>query len=173
MHYLDKTYPTHGPALIPAGTDALHVAFTHAFASTAAQPMLRIMMPATYDVLDPRSQAYFKRTREAWFKCPLDELAPKGSARRREIWDAVRDGFGTVAKWLPADEEERLLFGGEQIIYADVTVAAFLKWMQVILGQESEEWKDALTWDGGRWARFLSKFDQYGAVDVGSKLTDQ
>ena len=30
--------------------------------------------------------------------------------RRREIWDAIRDGFGTVAKWLPADEEERLLF---------------------------------------------------------------
>ena len=77
-----------------------------------------------------------------------------------------------MAKWLPADEEERLLFGGEQVIYADVTVAAFLKWMQVILGQESEEWKDALSWDGGRWARFLSKFDQYGTVDVGSKLTD-
>ena len=55
-----------------------------------------------------------------------------------------------------------------KIIYADVTIAAFLKGLQVLLGEDDEEWRDVLIWDGGRWAMF----GQYGAVDVGSKRAD-
>ena len=173
--YLEKTYPSaSGPTLIPDGTDVLHSVFENAFSQAVVYKAIMVMNPVAYEVLSPRAQEYFYRTRKAWFGVPLDQLPPKGSAARREAWGPVRAGFSTVAQWLPADKDgkERLLFGGDKIIYADLIVASFLTWMHVLLGDDNEEWQDILTWDGGRWARFFKLFESYGAADAGTKLEE-
>ncbi|KAI0712276.1 hypothetical protein C8Q76DRAFT_797147 [Earliella scabrosa] len=162
VRYLDETYPTHGPVLLPAGTAALHAAFEHAFFDAAACRLPAAMMSATYAGLNPASQAYFKETREAWFGS-LD------AADHGEAWAGVKAGFHVVAGWLDAEAEGAPFFGGEGIVFADVTVAAFLRCLQAVFGAESAEWRDVLEWDGGRWARLMEAFGKYGAVDEGSK----
>ncbi|KAI0769977.1 hypothetical protein C8Q74DRAFT_1369215 [Fomes fomentarius] len=138
--YLDKTYPS-TPALLPAGTDALHEAF---------------------------HEEYFRRTRKAWGF----ELEKLEGGTYREAWAQIKNGLHNVAGWLPdgADGKERLLFGGDKVIYADIAVASTLKWIQVVFGKDSEEWQDILRWDGGRWARFVEAFKKYDVSDAGSNL---
>ncbi|RPD66781.1 hypothetical protein L226DRAFT_518873 [Lentinus tigrinus ALCF2SS1-7] len=171
--YLDKTYPD-TPTLIPKETDALHAAFQRAFAAVLISgngDFPSLMMPETQARLNPASQGYFRRTREEWFGTALEELAPHGSEKRRKHWEGVKNAFHEVAGWLQAGGQDNLVFlGNQRICYADVTVAAFLVWLRITFGEASEEWKDVLTWDGGRWAKFAEAFREYEHVDEGSSL---
>ena len=172
--YLDKTYPdTH--QLLPRETAALQKAFLRAFAADVIPgprgDFFKVMMPPTHANLNERSQPYFRKTREAMLGEPLEEIAPKGSEKEKRLWEGARDGFHAVAEWLDAagdGGEDKLFFGGDRIVFADVTVAAFLVWIRCIFGEESEEWQNVLGWDGGRWARFMQAFKKYEAVDTGS-----
>ncbi|KAI0356412.1 hypothetical protein OH77DRAFT_1519948 [Trametes cingulata] len=168
VRYLDKTYPD-TPRLIPAGTDALHAAFDHAFLSVLRNDILPIMFPATAKKLPPRSAAYFYATREVIMGGKLDELAPPGPIREK-YWSGIREAFHKYAQWLQADGTDKLFFTGDKIAYADVTVASYLMWMRAILGASNEEWVAVESWDGGRWARFMEAFKAYEAVDAGEDV---
>ncbi|KAI0720561.1 hypothetical protein C8T65DRAFT_633549, partial [Cerioporus squamosus] len=153
--YLDKTYPgTH--TLFPKETAALQHAFLRAFAAEVMPgpkddfARVAMLVPQTYAMLNERSQPYFRRTREALLGQALEEVAPRGSERARGIWEGAREGFHAG------------------IVFADVAVAGVLAWTRFTFGEESEEWKGVLGWDGGRWGRFMEKFRQYEAVDAGS-----
>ncbi|KAI0766382.1 hypothetical protein BD413DRAFT_636143 [Trametes elegans] len=165
--YLDRTYPD-APRLLPAETDALHAAFNVGFRSVLLDDLCPITIPATADILPPRSAAYFRATREVAFGAKLTELAPAGSEKRAKHWAGVKGAFDQYAKWLEADGSDKLFFlGTDRVAYADITIAAFLMWIRTVLGAESEEWKDVLTWNGGRWAKFAEAFEKYGSVDAG------
>ncbi|PIL22576.1 hypothetical protein GSI_15265 [Ganoderma sinense ZZ0214-1] len=170
--YLDATYPTHGPRLIAADADALHAAFQVAFQTTLFEGMhlAYLCMPPSHDILNEPSAAYFKATREAHFG-PFDELAPKGSEKRKRHWEGFKGNLGKIAGWFGADGKEKVLFsGGEEgkIVYADIVIAAQLRWMRAVFLEESEEWQDIVIWDGGRWKRLTEVFRKYEAVDEGT-----
>ncbi|RDX53699.1 hypothetical protein OH76DRAFT_1398812 [Lentinus brumalis] len=171
--YLDKTYPD-TPMLIPKETDALHAAFQRAFAAVfnpGNAGFSWIMMPETYVRLNPASQGYFRRTREQWFGMALEELAPRGSEKRQKHWEVVKDAFHEVAGWLQAGGQERLFFlGGETICYADIVIAAFIIWFRNTFSEDSAEWRDMLSWDGGRWGKLTEAFRKHESVDDGSPL---
>ena len=160
--YLDRTYPN--PVLIPKGTDALHEAFTEAFRTALATDLVHVGLLPTWAQLNPYSQEYFRRTREARFG-KLEDVAPEGSEKRAKHWKAVEDGLHMLKGWIEADGTEKLFFTGESIAYADVTVAAFLTWIKTVFGEGSKEWRDVMEWDDGRWARFMGEFDAIGGVD--------
>ncbi|KAL1950704.1 hypothetical protein VTO73DRAFT_5828 [Trametes versicolor] len=163
--YLDKTYPD-TPRLIPEGTAALHAAFTQAFRAVLTKDLMPITIPATADHLPPRSEAYFRATREVFFGGPLQELAPPGPKREKH-WAEVKKAFGTYAQWLHADGVDKPFILGDKIGYADVTIASFAVWIRIVLGEDSKEWTDLKTWDGGRWATYMDTFKQYEDVDAG------
>ncbi|KZP08006.1 hypothetical protein FIBSPDRAFT_939222 [Athelia psychrophila] len=50
---------------------------------------------------------------------------------------------------------------GNQISYADATIAAYLIWMRTAFGSESAEWKDVLTWQDGKWAIYMKEFERF------------
>ncbi|KAI0826891.1 hypothetical protein BC628DRAFT_1338719 [Trametes gibbosa] len=164
VRYLDKTYPNVGPRLVPADTDALHVAFNYAFRAALMSDVGFILIPATVLRLGPRSEPYFRSTREVAFGGKLEELAPPGE-KRENHWAGVQKAFSTYASWL--DQAESQFFLGDRIGYADITVASFLMWFRVILGEDSKEWTELKQWDGGRWAQYLEKFEKFTSVDVG------
>ena len=170
--YLDRTYPHAGPALVPRELDALIAAFQTAFMATTfgAGHFAPIIVPAACALLNPRSEAYYRASRTAVFG-DLDALAPVGSERRAEHWRGTRRAFDAIAGWLgkEADGAERLFFtGGDNICFADVTIAGFLKYLEICL--PAGEWEDLLSWDGGRWGRFMEAFKRYEAVDEGSYM---
>ncbi|KAI0633388.1 hypothetical protein C8Q77DRAFT_785247 [Trametes polyzona] len=169
VRYLDRTYPD-TPRLVPAGTDALHAAFNDAFQSLIGLDLIRCLVLATYAHVPPRSQAYFRPTREGWFGDKLEEIAPPGP-KRDQHWAAVKKAFNTLAGWLQADGEDRQFFTGGKVAYADVIVASSLIWIRVVSGEESKEWRDISSWDGGRWARLvLEAMKVYEFVDAGEEV---
>ncbi|RPD62494.1 hypothetical protein L226DRAFT_610957 [Lentinus tigrinus ALCF2SS1-7] len=166
--YLDRTYPSSGPTLIPKETDALHMAFIQAFRDAFMDDAGQLVLPATCAQLNPRSEAYFRRTREEWFKAKLEDFAPAGSEKREQHWKGLEKGLHTVKGWLEADGTEKLHFMGDKVSFADVYAVSYLLWMKLILGPESEEWMNMMRWDGGYWERFMAEFDKWETVDVGT-----
>ncbi|EIW58149.1 uncharacterized protein TRAVEDRAFT_124779 [Trametes versicolor FP-101664 SS1] len=166
--HLDKTYPD-TPRLIPAGTDALHAAFHYAIHSVVDPDRRPLFVPAVPEHLLPRSQAYFHTTREVLFGGSLRDVAPPGPKREKH-WVGLRKAFGTVAQWFQADGIDKPFLLGDNIGFADITLASFLVSTRIVFGENSEEWKNIMTWDNGRWARYMDAFSKYEEVDEGEEV---
>ncbi|OCH88479.1 hypothetical protein OBBRIDRAFT_758180 [Obba rivulosa] len=167
--YLDKTYPD-TPVVIPPETDALQAAFQHAFSQAVVGQLGPIMLPATNAQLNPRSEEYFRRTREIsrgpMYGEKLEDWAPPGSEKRAKLWKDIKTGFARIAGWLTADGKDKILFMGDKVSYADITVAGWVVWVKRVLGPDSADWKEFATWDNGKWAKLLELLEKYEVVDV-------
>ena len=105
------------------------------------------------------------------------ERVERLGAVERDERDAVGGARGedvlVLRRRHEADAEERGGAGagesaGAGICFADVTVAAFLKWLRKLLPEE--EWAEVMAWDGGRWARFMDVFAPHEVEDVGGDV---
>jgi glutathione S-transferase len=160
--YLDTAYPD-TPILLPKGTKPLQLAFSKAFLSNI-RGLYPIILPATHSILDPRSQEYFRHTREKIYGKKLEEFSPVGVIRDGH-WKQLKDGLDVVDGWLAdtfASDGKYLV--GDSPKFVDIVLVARLMWMKVVLGENSEEWKDLSRWNGGRWNKVLQMFEKYARV---------
>ncbi|KAI0699939.1 hypothetical protein C8T65DRAFT_658659 [Cerioporus squamosus] len=142
--YLDSTYP-HTPRLIPEEVDALITALEDViWAVFPDWDFVPIVIPAVCAILHPASQ----------------------------LWEGVQKGVHKMAGWLEADGKEKLFFMGDKkgLTYADVILVGFFMWFKKCCGEDSQEWKDMMSWDGGRWARFMAALEKYESVDEGEDV---
>jgi glutathione S-transferase len=107
--HLERTYPD-TPALFPPGSHAATALFQDAWNEKAVRPLIPLMLERVHARLTPRSQAYFRCTREAIFKCTLEGVAPV--AKRPEMWAAVRVGLGVFDKYMEANGDGPFFAGG-------------------------------------------------------------
>jgi len=77
--YLEKTY-LDTPQIFPHNTFALQAAFTAAFVNNLSA-LWNFIVHATYAILTPRSQEYYRHTREKSFGKVLEDIAPKGECK--------------------------------------------------------------------------------------------
>lgn len=161
--YLDETYPD-TPTLFPSGSHALQEAFQVAHEKTAGLAMCLklIILPLAHAKLNPISQAYFRRTREAMFGMKLEEFSPPGPKRDLH-WETLKERYAIMASWLAKGDSGPFIMGNK-ISYADVTIAGYIVWMRTTFGSESAEWKDILTWQNGTWANYMKNFERYEQV---------
>ena len=172
--YLDKTYPD-TRVVLPVEGDAFIAMFEEKLWSVFPTfAPFNIIVPPLYDIIRPASKPYFRSTREERLG-PFEELAPIGSAKRAEKWEETKQGMHKIAAWLEAGPdpsgEEKLFFMGNKIgiTYAVIRLASILLWFKACLGEESQEWKKMMDWDGGRWARLLAAFEKWEVVDDGEE----
>ncbi|KAI5117605.1 hypothetical protein M0805_006718 [Coniferiporia weirii] len=151
--YLDEAYPE-TPALIPPNTRAAIELFTHVFNAENPAAIFPIMLPASNSILNPKSEEYFRRTREKAFGKKLEEIAPPGLIRD-EIWGKVKSGLERLGSFYDKNGVDKLFFLGDTFTFADAIVGGYLLWIKVVLGPDSDEWKAITGWSGGRWAKFL------------------
>lgn len=163
MQYLDKQYPD-TPTLIPEGTAALQAVFADTFFSKV-RSLYFYMNIRTYKQLNPASQEHWRRTREATFGVKLEEIAPEGSEKAKQLWGEVLAGLTAMAGFMSAGREEGPFVMGEKPTFADVVVASVLTWAKRLLGENSKEWKEILEADGGVWARYVDAFAKWEKVD--------
>lgn len=165
--YLDEHFPDK-PLLFPFGTHAAIALYNHHF-TTVIQPSFGpLYLPPTCWNLNPVSSAYFRKTREEWYKVKMEEMSPAGP-KREELLAKTKEAFSTLAKiyatnGLGADGKEKKFFLGDTFSYADAIIAGFLAWPKVLLGEDSEEWKEIASWDGGRWAEIVELTKTYQAA---------
>jgi len=159
--YLDRTYPDTIP-LLPNGSRALQEAFQIAHTKTAMEASYLIMLPLSCVKLNPVSEAYFRKSREGRFGMKMEQFSPQGPTRD-EHWKNLKEQYRILAGWLVKNEKGPFMMG-EQISYADITIAGPLIWMKTVFGVESAEWKDVLTWQNGRWASYMKEFERYEQI---------
>jgi len=154
--YLDAAYPSTTP-LFPPGSEALEGPED----KINFQSLMYIISPITCTNLNPVSEAYYRRTREALFGNRLEDLSPPGP-QREEHWKQVEEGFGKLAAML----EGKKFVLGDTISFADLTIAAWVIWLKRSFGAESQEWKDIEGWHEGIWPTYLTNFIEYEKIIV-------
>lgn len=156
--YLDETYPNL-PTLLPLGASTPAAVFEDFFVSTAFAPVLLLLLAASNGKLNPASEGYFRRTREASYGLKIEEFAPPGP-KREAAWAGFKAGLTTLSSKLGSDP----FFFGKTLSYADLELVSYLLWMKVVVGPENPEWKAVEGWDDGRWAKLLALTEKYQAV---------
>ncbi|KAK0433097.1 hypothetical protein EV421DRAFT_2023668 [Armillaria borealis] len=158
VEYLDATYPD-TPRVIPPGTRALHAAFIAAFESQmkAIGPFCE---PAVNAILSPRSEAFFRKTREESSRVTIEDMILHGEHRSSQL-AVVKDDLGKVDKWMT---KGHTFVMGETPTFADFTMSAWLFFLRICLGEDSPEWKELSSWHDGRWGKLVKNFEKYEAV---------
>ncbi|KAJ2929145.1 hypothetical protein H1R20_g7945, partial [Candolleomyces eurysporus] len=163
--YLDATYPNENehPRLIKPGTLGFTRAFAKCIDTLLIPPVAPFLLPGTFPIVLERSREYFRRTREPYFGGKkLEDVIPKGEAKVVAL-KKVEDVFGVFAGWYntnPYEESSELAGGhpwlmGTEPSYPDLILAGYVMWMKKVWGEDSEEWKEASSWNGRKWERLL------------------
>lgn len=154
--YLDNTYPDR-PTLFPPGTKGLHAVFKPALFSVLDE-LYDFTLPASNAILNPKSEAYFRSTREKAFGKKIEDITPKGEDRVKH-WRKVENGFGIVDGWYAKGGGTYIM--GDVPCFADIEIISWLQYVKVTLGEDSQEWKDIRSWNNGRWAKLFDSFVKY------------
>ncbi|KAF8994501.1 hypothetical protein BDQ17DRAFT_1366903 [Cyathus striatus] len=160
--YLDKTYPD-TPVVVPAGTEALMQAFLDSYFSKWG-PYMPISVLQITTIMNPVSSVYFNETRPAYFNSnkTLQEIAPKGEARVQAL-EAVKSGMEDIKKSYDKNGGKKFIMG-DSPTFTDFAISAFLLGVKLVYEEDSHEWKEVSSWQGGRWAKLLEDMKPYQAV---------
>ncbi|GJF00672.1 glutathione S-transferase [Phanerochaete sordida] len=158
--YLDDAYPD-TPRLFPAGTDAFQAAFHDFVWPSIGFPLFHHVILDTAASLPPRSQAYFRATREVLFGKPLEQIATD------EEWLKLEANLASLRGYLDKNGEGSLLLMGAHggITHSDIQVASMFVWARVVWGEDSEKWKRLMGLHDGRWAKLYAQFSKFEQVD--------
>jgi glutathione S-transferase len=128
-------------------------------------PFWQFVLPATNMILNPRSEVYFRPTREAMFfgGVKLEDVVPKGEKRQVE-WMKGKATFEKLHGLLEEGRVDGPYVMGTTPCFTDFAIAAAFLWIKYLVGEESEEWKDILTWQNGRWAALLESLNRYASM---------
>ncbi|KAI0031379.1 hypothetical protein K488DRAFT_79085 [Vararia minispora EC-137] len=151
--HLDTAYPD-TPKLFPPGTDALISAYEDLWMNNVFPHISPLMMERVWMQLSLPSQAYFRKTREAMFRKPLEELCP--AAEAPALWKNLEKALDRINNYMASGQGP--FIGGKSMTYADVMMAGWFVWIKRIYGPESPEWRRVEGWHGGRWGRLMAEF---------------
>ncbi|PPR04359.1 hypothetical protein CVT24_013193, partial [Panaeolus cyanescens] len=162
LEYLEKTYPD-APSLFPSNTAGLQIAFEKAFKPHLGALWFRIL-PLMPKNLNPPSEEYFYRTRSAAFGAPLDSLLPTG-VEAEQGWAKLKAGLDVIDGWYKTTDAVGPFLMGDQVGWSDVMLTGYLKWLKIVWGDESEQWRDMATWHDGRWAGLVDNMEKYAQLN--------
>ncbi|KAG6864274.1 hypothetical protein C0991_010911 [Blastosporella zonata] len=159
--YLDKAYPD-TPRLFPSGSHALQYVFLDIF-QEKLRPVWQFVLPASVLILNPASEEYFRRTREAKFGKTLEDVVPKGEDAVVE-WTKVQAAFDDIHGWLEKGKSNGPYFLGQEPAFVDIAIASLILYLKKTWGEDSQLWKDVATWNGGRWSKLIQDFQKYEGI---------
>ncbi|KAH7913834.1 hypothetical protein BJ138DRAFT_1145100 [Hygrophoropsis aurantiaca] len=156
--YLDETYPN-APTLFPRGTKALFAAFEAGIVN-AIGPIVRLQL-ALSPLLNGPSEKYYRSTREALFGMKIEEMSPIGEKRDEDL-AKFKASLASVDEWLAKSNGEYVM--NDTVSYADAILNAWLIWIKLVHGADSEVWKNIANWNEGRWAKHLKAMEEFTAI---------
>ncbi|PPQ76738.1 hypothetical protein CVT25_000122 [Psilocybe cyanescens] len=146
--YLEKKYPD-TPKLFPNGTAGLQSAFNDGFLAN-----LGTLLPVTY----PEMMPYLNSATVAYVAPIVERIRSKN---RTEDWIKLKDGMSKIDGWYARNGGKGPYLLGEIPSWADIVVAGWLVFVRHALGEDSKDWKDVGSWNGGRWMTLSDMFRKY------------
>ena len=95
------------------------------------------------------------------FSLPWDEFTSEGQKREAE-WALLEKGHNTIYEWYQKSNGKWIM--GDTFSYADIVVACGLLWYNRVL--EEDEWARISSWNGGKWAQFLTDVKKECNLDL-------
>ncbi|THH14510.1 hypothetical protein EW146_g5822 [Bondarzewia mesenterica] len=169
--YLDKTYPS-AVTLVPQGTGTFQAMIADIAVQKIGFNLLFMLGMPTLQLLPPRSAAYYRHTRELFFKKKIEEWAP-GEEEKNALWKKTLEGFAEIHKWIDFGGEGKVFMMGDSPTFSDTVIVAFLATLRRTLPEsEKGKWEELMVVDDGRWAKLADAFAKWEAVDEeGTKNT--
>ncbi|KAJ7580265.1 hypothetical protein C8J56DRAFT_962684 [Mycena floridula] len=161
VQYLDETYPD-SPRLMAPGTRVLHLSFTDSALSKVPRDFWLHLTVQIVPKLNSTSREFYLKTRGPSFQKFLAEHDSSTPAVYKERLAIAIEGFekalnGVQSQWYL---DERPFFE-DKVSFADLIVAADIRWCKAVLGEDSEEWKKIAGWDNGRWGNLIRELEKY------------
>ncbi|KAF2757343.1 hypothetical protein EJ05DRAFT_476612 [Pseudovirgaria hyperparasitica] len=133
--FLESTYP-HPP--VPLSTtfgDGIILA-----ARSTGVPAYRIsLLSREISILSPRSQEYFRSTREKDLGHPLEQLLE--GDKEEKVWAEQQEGMEELGRSMRANKAKGMFLEGKEPVYADFWIAGVMQCARVV--------------DEGVWERFM------------------
>ncbi|KAI0055990.1 hypothetical protein BV25DRAFT_1995862 [Artomyces pyxidatus] len=157
--YLEEQYPnTH--QLLPTPSRALQIAFLNTYVGECLMmPMTSLLIGNSRKQLNPRSEEYYRCIIPKILGKPEEEVA-----RTAEEREALLKKLISAMEHLGGWKGEYPFLGGDVVSYADVLVAALLKWFALV-GDKSE-WGRVREAFSENWASFLEAFSNWDVIPV-------
>ncbi|KAK0203368.1 hypothetical protein DFS33DRAFT_1383626 [Desarmillaria ectypa] len=155
--YLDKTYPSSGPVLIPAGTMTLQLAFTDSVNNVFDHLKLPLFYSGVVVKMNDRTTAYVRKS-----FAQISKLEPPEGDEREKLWAITKENLGKMNKWFEGSEGDFVM--GSEPCFADTAICGFLWFTRRMVGEDNEEWKDIASWNEGRWGKYLERFRSYEKI---------
>ncbi|KGO68298.1 hypothetical protein PITC_066650 [Penicillium italicum] len=125
-HFLESTYPNpHVPL-----TSELGVEIETKARGVLGRAIYSSVMPREIRILSPRSQEYFRRTREASLGHRLEDLLD--GDREERVWDGVSDAMGAVGELIRTHSADGPFVLGARPSYTDFFIAGSLQCIRVV-----------------------------------------
>jgi len=159
--YLEKTYPD-TPSVFPDNTIGIQKTFEPILMQNIS-PVFRFIIPVVFLKINPASKEYFRRTREISFGKKLEDITPTGNDRT-EAWGNLKNGMDKIHSYLISTDNKGPYMLGDKISWSDLVLFSWLYWMKLTWGEDSEEWKDIASWNGGRWEAHINALKEYHTV---------
>lgn len=161
--YLDEAYPD-APKLIPEGTLEDQKAFANGFMRSVL-PVLIIIIKLTHAKLNDASKDHFARARGRDFQ-PLfkvDNLVdwPWSPEDQAKLWADAKAALDKLDAKLSETDEKGPWYLGDKVSFADLVIGSCFIWMRLVLGEDSKEWANVKSWNGGRWQRYFEGVSQW------------
>ncbi|KIL59550.1 hypothetical protein M378DRAFT_26957 [Amanita muscaria Koide BX008] len=155
--YLDKTYPD-TPSVLFDGIEVYDQVINSATNVPELRSLGSFLMPYHLSLQNPVSQEYYKRKIEARFGKNWEDVLPTGEAKV-EAWKSVEKGFDILDALLR--ENARPSAEDGQLSYLDIALGGRMYAFRSVWGEENELWQDMVTWNDGRWGKYIEKVEKF------------
>ncbi|KAF4610053.1 hypothetical protein D9613_010662 [Agrocybe pediades] len=108
----------------------------------------------------PNEQPHYRRRMEAAYGKPFEDLEKRGP-EREAVYRSLEQTFTSLKTAMDKNEDGEFLSGG-QVLAIDLVFAAYLIWLQRL--SPDEIWPRIVSWDNGRWERYLDNFKDWMTV---------
>jgi glutathione S-transferase len=131
------------------------------FLQQIGEPALSpLIIARIHSRLNPRSEAYFRSTREASLGEKLEDVRPPGPKRERGF-KGLKTQLDMLNGFLDNIGSGKPFVMGDTLSFADCVLGGWLFFLKLMI--DSEEWQEVACWNGGRWARVLATMEQWEA----------
>ncbi|KAF9562103.1 hypothetical protein CPC08DRAFT_706987 [Agrocybe pediades] len=158
LEYLDKTYPD--TELFPKHTRSFQSLFMQFVMPKLMAVAPDLVVGALLRSKTPNEQPHYRRRMEAAYGKPFEDLEKRGP-EREAVYRSLEQTFTSLKTAMDKNEDGEFLSGG-QVLAIDLVFAAYLIWLQRL--SPDEIWPRIVSWDNGRWERYLDNFKDWMTV---------